>query len=112
VRTRRFAKTGLIGKIRETAQTLREVETDRSQARSELSVKQRELNVCVDRNAEMYLLTNETLDRLPGRGAFATFADHEPFTRLSRTRLDNLIEDYRYRIEKLRVEKSTAKTSK
>jgi len=102
----------LIGKFRETAQSLRDVETDRADVRTQLATKQRELNVCVDRNAEMYFLTNETLDRLAARGAFSAFTDHEPFTRISRTRLDNLIEDYRYRVNELHVEKSTAKTAK
>jgi chromosome segregation ATPase len=102
----------LIAKFRETGQSLREVETDRSQVRGELAAKQRELNVCIDRNAEMYSITGETLDRLSKRGNFSAFADHEPFTQLSRTRLDNLIEDYRYRVDELRIEKSTEQRAK
>lgn len=102
----------LIGRFRETAQSLRDVETDRSQVRGELSAKQRELNVCIDRNAEMYTITNETLNRLSKRGAFSAFADHEPFTQLSRTRLDNLIEDYRYRVDELRLEKAAQHNKK
>jgi len=102
----------LIAKFRETAQSLREVETDRSQSRGELSAKQRELTVCIDRNAEMYSLTSEVLDRLAKRGSFSAFADHEPFTQLSRTRLDNLIEDYRYRVDELRAQKNAEQRAK
>lgn len=95
----------LVGKFRETAQTLREVELDRATAKSQLATKEREYKVCVDRNAAMYELNDEVLDRMEDRGLWSQLAEREPFTRLKRTQLENLIDDYRYRVEELRVEK-------
>jgi chromosome segregation ATPase len=95
----------LVTKFRETAQTLREVETDRTTAKSQLAAKEREFKVCVDRNAALYELNDEVLDRMEDRGFWSQLTEREPFTRLKRTQLENLIDDYRYRVEELRVEK-------
>lgn len=95
----------LVTKFRETAQTLRDVELDRATAKTQLAAKEREYKVCVDRNAAMYELNDEVLDRMEDRGFWSQLAEREPFTRQKRTQLENLIDDYRYRVEELRVEK-------
>ncbi len=101
----------LIGKYREMAQALRDVETERDSLKAGKSVQERELKACVDRNAQMYLLTDEILGRLEDQGLWSTLTGKEPFTRLSRTRLENLVEDYRYRVDELKlVNKSVATT--
>jgi chromosome segregation ATPase len=95
----------LVTKFRETAQTLRDVETERATAKSQLAAKEREFKVCVDRNAALYQLNDEVLDRMEDRGFWSQLAEREPFTKLKRTQLENLIDDYRYRVDELRVEK-------
>jgi hypothetical protein len=93
----------LVVKFRETAGVLQEVETDRDQLRAQASTQERDLKTCVDRNAGLYLLNDEILRNLENRGVWSSLTDKEPFTRISRTRLENLIDDYRYRVEELRV---------
>lgn len=93
----------LVVKFRETAQILKEVETDRDQLRAKASTQERDLKTCVDRNAGMYMVSDEILRNMEGRGVWDSLANKEPFTKLSRTRLENLIDDYRYRVEELRV---------
>lgn len=92
----------LVGKFRETGQSLKEVETDRDRLRAEQASRQRDFQTCVDRNAQFYLLGDELLQRLENRGVWSSLRDQEPFTQLSRTRLENLIDDYRYRLDELR----------
>lgn len=96
----------LIAKFRETAQTLRDVEADRAQAKATLAQREREYKVCVDRNAEFYHLNDEILTRLEDRGFWSSFASSEPFTGLARTRLENLVDDYRYRADELKLQSS------
>ena len=56
-------------KFRETAQTLRDVETrTRAVSRASWRLRERELKVCVDRNAGLYNLNAEVLDRMENRG--------------------------------------------
>ena len=96
----------LIGKFRETAQSLRDVETDRALVKTQLAQREREYKTCVDRNVDFYNLNGEILGKLEDRGFLSSFTSVEPFTRIARTRLDNLIEDYRYRADELKVERA------
>lgn len=92
----------LIGKFRETAQTLKEVEQDRVAVRSKLELREREFATCVDRNAGLYNLNAEVLDKLENRGFWSSVAEREPFTKLKRVELENLIDGYKYRADELR----------
>ncbi len=98
----------LVTKFRETAQSLKEVEQERDVLRTEKSAQERQLSSCVDRNAQMYLLSDEVLGRMQQQGLWSSLKGKEPFTQLSRARLENLVEDYRYRINELRLSDKTA----
>lgn len=94
----------LVGKFRETAQTLRDVEIDRDGAKGQLAAREREFKTCVDRNAGLYNLNSEVLDRMENRGFWSSLTEREPFTKLKRITLENMIDDYRYRADELRLE--------
>jgi chaperonin cofactor prefoldin len=96
----------LIPRFRETAQTLKNVELERNQQRAKLGEQERALATCVDRNAGLYELNTEVLAHLEGRGPFTRLAEREPFLKLKRTELENLIDDYRYRVEELRLQRA------
>jgi chromosome segregation ATPase len=95
----------LISHFRETAQNLKSVEVERNELRSQLDARNRAYATCVDRNVGLYEINRETLDRLEKHGFWSEVRDVEPFTQLSRARLENLIDAYRYRIEELKVER-------
>lgn len=98
----------LLGKYREMAQNLKDVETDRDQLRANASTQERDLKTCIDRNAGMYMVTDEILRKVENRGMWSALSEKEPFTKISRTRLENLIEDYRYRVDELRMKDKPA----
>lgn len=100
----------LITKFRETTQTLKDVETERDTARADQVAKQRELSACVDKNAQMYLLSDELLGKLGNQGVWSAMKGKEPFIKLSRTRLENLVDEYRYRIDELKLAAKSAST--
>jgi cell division septum initiation protein DivIVA len=91
----------LIGRFRETATSLKEVETDRNTVRGQLQSRERELNTCVERNVALYELNNDVLNRLEHKGVWSSLTEREPFTQIQRTRLENLIDDYRQRASEL-----------
>jgi seryl-tRNA synthetase len=95
----------LITHFRETAQNLKAVEIERNEIRGQLELRVRELHTCVDHNVDLYEVNRETLDRLDKRGFWSALGNAEPFTQLARARLENLIDDYRYRIDELRMER-------
>lgn len=98
----------LIGKFRETTQSLKTVETENSSLKAQLDSQERSNKTCVDRNAGLYFLNDEILQKMADRGFWTKASEHEPFTNIARTRLDNLIDDYRYRVEELRVTKQSS----
>jgi len=98
----------LVAKFRETAQTLREVETDRNTAKNQLGDRDRELKVCVDRNAGLYNLNAEVLDRFENGGMWSSLTQREPFTKLKRIELENLIDGYKYRADELKLQEKQA----
>ena len=100
----------VITKYRENAQGLATLEADRNQLRAQLAKREQEYGICVDRNAQLYELGGEMLSRLDNRNVFAKVSEREPFTRLARTRLENLIDDYRYRVDELRIKKQQPKS--
>lgn len=87
----------LIGKFRETAGTLRDVETERTTAKTSLAQRDEELRQCVARNVALYDLNGEILAKLESRGTFTPASALEPFTRLKRVELENLIDGYQTR---------------
>lgn len=91
----------LVGKFRETAGQLREVETQRAALAQSLSGREGELQTCVDRNLRLYDINDEILVRLRKSGR--SWSPVEPFTQLKRAEMDNLIEDYRARVDEQRA---------
>lgn len=89
----------LIEKFRDTATTLREVETDRATAKQALARQGQELQACVDSNLALYKLNDEVLTRWDQQGMWSRVAQAEPFTRLKRTQLENLIDGYKTRAD-------------
>lgn len=100
----------LIAKFRETAQTLKDVEVERATFKQSLTTRDAELTQCAARNVALYQLNGEVLTRLENQGVFSRVASAEPFTRLKRTQLENLIEDYKYRAEDQKVIAPSAAT--
>jgi chromosome segregation ATPase len=94
----------LITRFRDTAQSLKDVETDRNAARGRLQARDRELTQCIDRNVGLYQLNTEVLDHFEKKGVFSSLAEKEPFTQIQRTRLENLIDGYKERAADLRTD--------
>jgi len=105
----------LVDRYRETVASLRGLETDRSQLQQQLAQSKSEFDQCAERNYQLYQVDAEVLDRYEHQSVFAHLAKAEPFTQLERTRIANLVDEYRARAEQLRVQKAagppTAATS-
>lgn len=100
--------TELIGKYRELAQNTKDVETERSQLRTQLAAGNRAFDGCAEANLQLFEINSEVLDRYEHTGLFTRVSASEPFTRVTRTRMENLVVEYRERAEQLRVKKRDA----
>jgi hypothetical protein len=61
------------------------------------------MEVCRENNTQLRTINQELLDRHHDRGLFDALAEAEPFTGLGQVRLENVVEEYRYRIDDLKV---------
>jgi DNA repair exonuclease SbcCD ATPase subunit len=95
----------LVEKFRQLAQTLKDTENNRVQVRRELDERSTQFDKCALDNVQLYEITGEVLDRYEHVGLFTRVSASEPFTKITRTRIDNLVDDYRERAQALRVKK-------
>jgi len=100
--------TELIGRFRETAQNLKEIESDRAKVKQELQERNTAFDLCAEKNLQLYEISNEVLDRYEHVGLFTKVSAVEPFTQITRTRIENLVDDYRARAEEQRVKRRAA----
>jgi chromosome segregation ATPase len=97
----------LVGKFRETAASLREIEADRSKLRKDLSDGNAAFDACAASNLQLYEINRDILDRYEHIGLFTRVSADEPFTRITRTRIENLVDEYRERAQELRLKKQS-----
>jgi chromosome segregation ATPase len=95
----------LVGRFRETAVNLKEVEADRTKLHKDLDERNAAFDKCAENNLQLYEITKEVLDRYEHVGMFTKTSAAEPFTRITRTRIENLVDEYRARA----LENRTAK---
>ena len=98
----------LIAHYRELQGNLQTVETDRGQLQQQLATSQSAYDKCAVTNDKLYDVTLEVLDRYQHQGAFSYLARSEPFTRIKRTEVDNMVVEYRERADELKVQKRDA----
>jgi chromosome segregation ATPase len=98
--------TELVGRFRETATNLKDAEADRAKLRKDLSDRDRAFDTCAVNNLQLYEINRDILDRYEHIGLFTKVSAHEPFTKITRIRIENLVDEYRERAQALRVKKT------
>lgn len=99
--------TELVSRFRETATNLKDVEADRTKLRKDLADRNTAFDKCALDNVQLYDINGEILNRYQHVGLFTKVSATEPFTQITRTRIDNLVVEYRERAQELQVKKAT-----
>jgi chromosome segregation ATPase len=97
----------LIGRYRDLAAKLKDVEGDRANVSKQLSERDVALDKCAENNVQLYGITTEVLDRYEHVGPFTKVSAAEPFTRITRTRIENLADEYRQRALENKTKRQT-----
>jgi chromosome segregation ATPase len=97
----------LVGRFREMASSLKDVEADRNRFHKQLDERNAAFDKCAVDNLSLYEINSDLLKRYEQVGLFTRASASEPFTRITRTRIENLADEYRSRAEELRVKKPT-----
>jgi chromosome segregation ATPase len=97
--------TELLDHFKETVGTLKGVESDRAQLQRDTVALHAAFDKCAIDNTDLYDIAKTVLDRYDHVGFFTKVSLAEPITKITRTRMENLVDEYRARTEELRVKK-------
>ncbi len=61
-------------------------------------------SICYENNRRLYDINHELLDRYENKGFGDVLKQREPFTGVAKVDLENLVQDYRYRLDDLKIE--------
>jgi chromosome segregation ATPase len=95
----------LVERFREVAGNLKEVESDRGNLRKGLAERNDAFDKCAENNLQLFEISKDVLDRYEHVGLFTKTSASEPFTQITRTRIENLVDEYRARALENRVKK-------
>jgi DNA repair exonuclease SbcCD ATPase subunit len=97
----------LVERFKETIGSLKGVEADRAQLQKENVRLNSAFDKCADSNLQLFEISQTVLDRYEHVGFFSKVGAAEPFTKITRSRIDNLVDEYREHALELRVKKPT-----
>lgn len=90
----------LEGKLAETERKLAEQRLERQQLEVALARQKTALSGCSERNARMYEIGNELLDKYEQKGCLSSVLQGEPFTGLKRAQIEKMVEEDREKLDK------------
>ena len=93
----------IIAKYRELITSLRGLEKESNQLKQEVSSKNKQLNVCVSDNTKLYDVNIEVLGLYKNKGVWDAFLQEEPVTQLKRVEIESIGEEYRAKLNDLKV---------
>lgn len=91
--------TEIIAKFRETISNLRKVENESAQRAQEITRLDRELKTCATSNVALSELGFEILAKYEDKGFWDRMGQNEPFTKIKKVQIENLVDDYTYLVE-------------
>jgi chromosome segregation ATPase len=62
------------------------------------------IDLCVSNNRKLYEINQQLLGKYEDKGVWSVLSQAEPFTGLKQVEIENLIDDYQYQLDDLRVE--------
>lgn len=83
---------------------------EKQQLEADLARQKTALSGCSERNATMYKLGNELLDKYEQKSCFTSVLQVEPFTQLQRAKIENVVEEYRDKLDSQKIEKTTGRS--
>lgn len=95
----RESNTALNGDLQQTAQKLRQTESDKNQLQDTVNGQAELIQSCGSKNAELVQINREVLGRYRKKGCFDALLQREPLTQLKRVEVENLVQEYQDQID-------------
>lgn len=94
--------------LRDTRQHLQQETTLKQRLEQDLSSRDKALNVCEIKNQKLYQYHVELINKAQNRGSLGVLLEAEPVLGFKRVEIENLLEDYRDKIDKQKINSVTA----
>jgi chromosome segregation ATPase len=88
----------------EAMQTLQHKEREIKRLEAELARQTRQGEMCEVKNGQLYQINAELMDKYQSKGVFGALLQAEPFTQLKSVEMENLLQEYRDKLDAQRVE--------
>lgn len=89
--------------LAQLTQTLQQTEEAKRQLEQTSAAQAKQIDICGTNNAKLYQVNVELLDQYQRKGVWDALRQREPFTGLKQVEIESLVEEYRDKIEDLRV---------
>jgi len=93
----------LADRYRELAEVLAKIESQRDDLVALAQDYDARVVVCERNNEDLYTIVNELIAAYQDKGVFRTLMEKEPFTQLKRVQVENMMDEYRYLAEDMRL---------
>jgi len=77
------------------SETTKTLQLTQSEKESDQKHYEGEIQTCMKKNAELYQISVELMDRYRSKGVVDALLQAEPFTQLEKVRINNLLQEYR-----------------
>jgi len=94
-------------KLKETLIALRKSEKERLQANTIGQALDTELKRCVGNNHSLVLMNDKLVDNYTKKGCWDSILQDEPFTGINQVKVENILQEYRFENEDLKVNQAT-----
>ncbi len=91
--------------LRDTHQSLQQETSQKQRLEQNLGARDKELGVCETKNKKLYQYQVELINRAQNRGSLDALLELEPLTQMKRVEIENLLEEYRDKIDNEQIVK-------
>jgi predicted nucleic acid-binding Zn-ribbon protein len=99
--TRNLAETR--NTLAETTRTLQQTESEKRDLQAIKAFKEREISSCEGKNVALYELGRSLMERFEHKSCGEALIQNEPFTGLKKVETENLLEEYRDKLDEQRL---------
>jgi chromosome segregation ATPase len=85
-----------------------EKEKMESELRNTLDAVHRQVDRCESHNARLCVIASELVEKYKNKGVMTSILQEEPFTQIEKVEMENLLQEYRDKIETQRLSRGTA----
>ena len=89
----------------DTSKALQQLQKEKEQEQKRLSG---DIEVCEKKNAQLYQISVELMDKYQSKGVFTSLLQAEPFTQLEKVKMQNLLQEYRDKAEAAKIASTRA----